>query len=183
MRLAISTIGVLLCMTSCAAPPPPVTRTPPPSSYRLEVPLGIAGPYPTAYKAAVATWVRSNFLDPYNLRDVFVTKPVEIEAQNGQYGWLVCLSTNARNRYGAYTGQQWHSLLLKDNSIIDAYPKSTSPNLPIGLAGYDRAMSKANDFQNQADALRGALMLNLCGKAVQSGRTSAERFPELEKRG
>lgn len=170
-------------MTSCAAPPPPVARTPRPSSYKLQVPPEMAGPLPTAYKATVATWARGSFLDPYSLRDVFVTKPVEAEAQSGQYGWLVCLGVNARNRFGAYTGQQWHALLLRDGSVVDAYPKSTSSNQPIGLAAYDRAMSRANDYRNQADAIGSALMLNLCSEAVRSGRTVAERFPELEKRG
>lgn len=169
-------------MTSCAAPPPPVARTPPPSSYKLEVPPGLAGPFPTAYKAAIATWARGNFLDPYSLRDVVVTKPVEAEAQSGQYGWLVCLGVNARNRFGAYTGQQWLALLLRDGSVVDAYPKSTSSSQPIGIAGYDRAMSRASDYRNQANALEGALMLNLCGDAIQSGRTVLERFPEVEQR-
>ena len=93
------------------------------------------------------------------------------------------MTINARNRYGAYTCQQWHALLLHDNSIIDAYPKSTSPNQSIGLPAYDRMMNKANALDNQINAMSGTLMLNLCAEAVRSGRTSPERFPELEKRG
>lgn len=182
MRLANSAIGLLLCMTSCAATPPPVARTPPPSSYKLQVPPEMAGPFPTAYRATVATWARGNFLDPYSLRDVFVTKPVEAEARSGQYGWLVCLGVNARNRFGAYTGQQWYALLLRDAYVVDAYPKPTSSSQPIGMPAYDRAMSRASDYQNQANAIGGALMLNLCGDAIKSGRTVLERFPELEQR-
>jgi hypothetical protein len=74
---------------------------------------------------------------------------------------------------GAYTGSQVHSLLIRDNSVIDAFPKSTPAS---GLAGYDRTIETIN-------AMEGNLMLNLCVEAAQSGRTSAEPFPELEGRG
>lgn len=173
MRRAISTIGALLCVTGCAEPSKPAARTAPEPTYTLQVTPGMAGPYPALYKGMLASWVRGTFLDPYSLRNVHVTKPVEVKASRGTFAWLVCLSANARNRYGAYTGQQAHAVLIRNSAIIDAFPKSTAPS---GLGtGYDRMVDTANSME-------GTLVLNLCVEAVQSGRASSEPFPELEGR-
>jgi hypothetical protein len=84
---AIAAVSAIL--VGCTPPPP--------------VDAGHAGPYPENYKAAMADYIKTNFFDPYTLRDVKITKP--FPARNGfGIGWGVCLTLNAKNRMGGYIG-------------------------------------------------------------------------------
>lgn len=170
MRLICLALAASIILSGCADPPRPATPAPRPNSYSFQVPTGMAGPAPVNYKAIVAAWARTSFVDPYSMRDVTITRPVEVTAEPGMFGWLVCLGANAKNRMGGYTGLKYHALLMRSESVVGHYPRSSSPT---GNTGYDRLTA-------QQDALQGMLMLDLCAQAVQSGRTSSEPLPQLE---
>lgn len=72
--------------------------TPPP-----DVNAGNAGPYPANYKDLMADYIKTTFFDPYSLRDVKLSKPFPSRTGWG-VGWAVCLTLNAKNRMGGYTG-------------------------------------------------------------------------------
>jgi len=78
-----------------------------------------AGPYPTAYRSIVNSYVRTSFLDPYSVRDASISTPV-IGHMYSQQGWIACLRANAKNRMGGYAGQQSTALLIYQRSVVDS---------------------------------------------------------------
>lgn len=143
------------------------------SDYTFLVTPGMSGAFPANYKSVVAAWVRASFLDPFSLRNVAITNPVEAKA--GKFGWLVCFSANGRNTFGAYAGQQTYAVLINNGTVVDAFPKTRMRGASGASAGYQRTANTLNEME-------GSLALDLCGRGLQSGKMSFEPFPELEAR-
>ena len=154
-------------LNACSAPKPPPNRSRVASepAFTLQVPPGMAGAYPENYKAVMAAWVSNTFFDPFSLRNAEITRPVEAKAE--RFGWLVCFSANARNRYGAYAGQQTYAVLINGGVVVDAFPKTTpTAGMP---ASYQRLAATH-------DSLQKTLALDLCAQAVQSGKVRFEPY-------
>lgn len=105
-----SFVAVLLLLTACALPPPGVNPDP--------------GPYPEKYRALVEQWLQETLFDPYSVRDLEVTVPVEGTLWQGLLlgghlpVWTVCATFNAKNRFGGYTGRSTTVLFIRNNSVI-----------------------------------------------------------------
>lgn len=106
LAAAISSIMLTACTTSDTAPA-----------------SAAAEPAPTNYRAMVAASVRQNFFDPYSIRDASISQPLYASAVfDGitpipRRGWIVCVRANAKNRMGAYTGQQYSVMLFRGNEV------------------------------------------------------------------
>ncbi|MFN2540917.1 MAG: hypothetical protein ABR514_01945 [Chthoniobacterales bacterium] len=88
------------------------TPTPNPSLY---------GPYPTNYKEIVTQWLQTQLIDPSSARIEWKGEPKPTDlGKKGEhlYGYLVTLTVNARNRFGAYTGKQEHGALIRNGEVI-----------------------------------------------------------------
>jgi hypothetical protein len=84
------------------------------------------GPYPANYDALINQWLQANLKDPYSVRDLVTSEPVQ-----GKYwgGLLVtggnvaayrsCVQYNAKNSFGAYIGLRTYAFWMKNGRIIN----------------------------------------------------------------
>src|SRR5689334_890461 len=80
-------------------------------------PNAIHGAYPENYKELITKWLNSAALDPNSLIIKWRSepRPGELKVQGKTIsGFLVDFSLNARNMFGAYTGAQKHTALIRD---------------------------------------------------------------------
>jgi hypothetical protein len=82
------------------------------------------GPYPSNYKEMLKAHVLRTYFDPYSLRSVSVSQPIQGHLFF-QQGWVVCLESNAKNRMGGYAGLQRTAYLLNRNAVVQTMEKAT----------------------------------------------------------
>ena len=79
------------------------------------------GPYPTNYKEIIMQWLNKQLIDPDSARIEWDGEPKASDVGKGGEsvsGYLVNFTVNARNRFGAYTGKQKHSVLIRNGEVI-----------------------------------------------------------------
>lgn len=79
------------------------------------------GPYPTNYKEIVMQFLNKQLIDPDSARIEWEGEPKPSDVGKGNEtvsGHLVNFTVNARNRFGAYTGKQKHSVLIRNGEVI-----------------------------------------------------------------
>jgi hypothetical protein len=79
------------------------------------------GPYPTYYKEIIMVWLNKQLIDPDSARIEWNEEPKPSDMGKGSEavsGYLVNFTVNARNRFGAYTGKQKHSVLIRNGEVI-----------------------------------------------------------------
>ncbi len=113
-RLAkILPLFLVLCALLPATAP---GQTPPPESATY-------GAYPENYQDIVTAWLATALVDPKSVIVKWLGKPrpghLTIKGRDIQ-GYLVDFSVNARNVFGAYTGAQKHTALLRDGKVVTA---------------------------------------------------------------
>lgn len=112
MLKAFSIVGAALLVAGCSA----TTSAPKQSA--------AAGPPPSGYRAAVLSSAKQTFFDPYSVRDAQISQPLYASAVfDGvtpipRKGWIVCVSANAKNRMGAYTGIQPSVFLFQGETVV-----------------------------------------------------------------
>ena len=92
-------------------------QSPPPTS-------SLYGTYPENYQEIVTAWLNAALVDPKSVKVKWLgaPKPGELAVENNKKvaGYLVEFSVNARNVFGAYTGSQKHTALLRDGQVVRA---------------------------------------------------------------
>ncbi len=87
-------------------------------------PNSVYGAYPTNYQDIVTAWLNSNSIDPTSAKIKWLgePRPGELTVGQGQKvtGFLVDFTLNARNIFGAYTGPQKHTALIRDGQLVTA---------------------------------------------------------------
>lgn len=82
------------------------------------------GPYPKDYQKIVNRWLEKNLVDAPSaiIEWLGEPKPANLPTKEGGQlqGYLVEFKVNSRNRFGAYTGKQKHSALIRDGEVIKA---------------------------------------------------------------
>jgi hypothetical protein len=79
------------------------------------------GPYPDNYKDVVMSWLNKQLIDPDSARIEWDGEPKPADlGKDGEhlYGYLVNFTVNARNRFGGYTGNQKHAVLIRNGEVI-----------------------------------------------------------------
>lgn len=76
----------------------------------------VTGAYPADYKTMIKKHIESKFLDPYSLRNVSISSPVQ-GITYFQQGWISCVEANAKNRMGGYTGLSKTAFIFRSNTI------------------------------------------------------------------
>lgn len=108
--LLFSAICALLSVGSFAQSPPPAGA--------------VYGAYPVNYQEIITTWLNSSLVDPKSVQIKWLgePRPGELDVGKGQKvaGFLVDFSVNARNMFGAYTGSQKHTALIRDGQVVTA---------------------------------------------------------------
>lgn len=82
------------------------------------------GTYPANYQEIITAWLNSSLVDPKSVRIKWHSepRPGELTVAKGKKvsGFLVDFSVNARNIFGAYTGAQKHTALIRDGQVVTA---------------------------------------------------------------
>lgn len=110
----LTTLLPLLC--ALLLPLPARAQTPPPESDTY-------GAYPENYQEIITAWLDSSLVDPKSARVKWLTTPKQgaLTIQGREVrGYLVEFSVNVRNVFGAYTGNQKHTALLRDGKLVTA---------------------------------------------------------------
>jgi hypothetical protein len=90
--------------------------TPPPES-------DIYGAFPDNYEQIITAWLNTSLVDPASAQVKWLGPPrqgsLTIKGQKVS-GYLVDFSVNVRNVFGAYTGLQKHTALIRDGKLVTA---------------------------------------------------------------
>lgn len=80
------------------------------------------GAYPKDYQEIITAWLGFNLVDPKSVQLKWLSepRPGELNVAKGKEvsGFLVDFSVNARNIFGAYTGAQKHTALIRDGLVV-----------------------------------------------------------------
>ncbi len=83
------------------------------------------GVYPSAYRDAVKTYYGQVLKDPDSLLIRDYGDPHTFwygsRFQKARYGYLVCVTYNAKNSYGGYVGYKTDGLFFHDGVIVDVF--------------------------------------------------------------
>ena len=85
----------------------------------------VYGEYPRNYQQIITSWLAEMLADPAsaNIEWMGLPKPSEMidkKKRKRLVGYLVEFKVNSRNRFGAYTGMQKKSVLIRDGKVIKA---------------------------------------------------------------
>jgi hypothetical protein len=85
----------------------------------------VYGEYPKNYQEIITNWLAETLADPAsaNIEWTSPPKPADIvdkKKKKRLVGYLVEFKVNSRNRFGAYTGPQKKSVLIRDGKVIKA---------------------------------------------------------------
>ena len=90
----------------------------------LPPPGAAYGAYPHNYKDIITNWLNSVLVDPQSVQVKWLSepRPGELNVSKTQQvsGFLVDFSVNSRNVFGAYTGPQKHTALIRDGQVVTA---------------------------------------------------------------
>jgi len=82
------------------------------------------GAYPNNYEEIITAWLNAALVDPNSVQIRWRGEPRPGELTVGKdkqvSGFLVDFSTNSRNVFGAYTGWQKHTALIRDGKVVTA---------------------------------------------------------------
>ncbi|MGB8341518.1 MAG: hypothetical protein WCE51_08010 [Chthoniobacterales bacterium] len=94
-----------------------LAQTPPP-------PGAVYGAYPHNYQELITAWLDSALVDPKSVKIRWLGEPrpgeLNVDKNHKVAGFLVDFSVNARNVFGAYTGPQKHTALIRDGQVVTA---------------------------------------------------------------
>jgi hypothetical protein len=94
------------------------------ASEPLPPPGAAYGAYPNNYQDIITNWLNSVLVDPQSVQVKWLSepRPGELNVSKTQQvsGFLVDFSVNSRNVFGAYTGPQKHTALIRDGQVVTA---------------------------------------------------------------
>jgi hypothetical protein len=82
------------------------------------------GPYPTNYKQVVGNYLPASLKDPYSVQSLSASQPQKVTVDTGLAGggnvqaWQSCVTYNAKNSYGAYTGIRYYTFTFRDGQLF-----------------------------------------------------------------
>ncbi len=84
----------------------------------------VYGPYPKKYKRIVGRWLETHLLDPTSATIEWLGEPkpgeLPVKGSAPLRGYLVDIKVNSRNLFGAPTGKQKHTMLIRNGEVIKA---------------------------------------------------------------
>ena len=112
----------LLLLLAFAGPNGALSQTP-----EIEVVADprIYGEYPKNYQEIITTWLATVLADPASANLEWVSAPKAADLPDKKTGkrlsgYQVEFKVNSRNQFGAYTGMQKKTVLLRDGKVIKA---------------------------------------------------------------
>ena len=96
-------------LAACAAPQPPRQLAAPPADY----------------ESVVNAYLHTVLFDPYSIQELKITAPEQVrtplhldDGTSAAGGWMSCVSYNAKNRMGGYTGLKHHIIAYDGPSVV-----------------------------------------------------------------
>ncbi len=79
----------------------------------------LAAQIPSNYRAQIAAHLKKTLKDPYSVRDAEISEPTTIFVGlvNGGSAPGACIRLNSKNSFGAYTGLQTFTVVMKNGEI------------------------------------------------------------------
>lgn len=85
------------------------------------------GPYPTGYEQIVTTFFHDYLPEPNSAKYQAVTPPFAMFwggiFTGYKYGWRVCVTLDAKDERGVFTGFQTDALMIRNGRVIDYFPR------------------------------------------------------------
>lgn len=82
------------------------------------------GAYPENYQELLTAWLDRALVDPRSVVVKWLGPPkqgqLKVAKDRQVAGYLVDFTVNARNVFGAYTGPQKHTALIRDGKVVTA---------------------------------------------------------------
>lgn len=117
MRSNVFAILFSLTLSACASAPT-----------SQELSAANYGTYPSDYEVIIKSYLMSTLKDPSSAQYNGFTQPRSYWIGGGltprMYGYMVCVTLNAKNSYGAYVGFQTDLFLIRDGTVIQYVPKA-----------------------------------------------------------
>jgi hypothetical protein len=103
-----------LALTGCAGLKPPS---------KDEIANAYYGSFPTNYRSDIESLIRPRLKDPDSARFTYFMEPTKGYYKWGrlEFGYEVCVYLNAKNSYGAYTGNKIEYFMFRDGRIVVAH--------------------------------------------------------------
>ena len=115
----MKTVALLLFM-ACATPGLVRAET---TEIEVVADPRIYGEFPKNYQEIITQWLNATLVDAPSAYVEWISQPKagslpEKKGGNPLFGYVVEIKVNSRNRFGAYTGMQKHSVLIKDGKVL-----------------------------------------------------------------
>lgn len=110
-------VAISLCLFVGCVSAPSSDNTPIPDPDMVNADFGL---YPTNYEELIYAWARMNLKDSESARYQRISIPRReymVERRQPFYGYSACVILNAKNSYGAYTGNQAYWFMFRDGKI------------------------------------------------------------------
>ena len=111
----------LLLLLACATPTVALAQT---TEIEMIADPAVYGEYPKNYQEIITTWLATTLVDPASAKIEWVAPPKPAELTDKKagklVGYLVEFKVNSRTRFGAYTGMQKKSALIRNGQVIKA---------------------------------------------------------------
>jgi hypothetical protein len=119
--------------------PPPLLPPPPEPNYakifeeaQKIILIDTTEPIPKNHRQVAATIYRAMLKDPYSVRDAEISKPLN-RSLKGFPGWTVCIRSNSKNGFGAYSGVTTVGLIISENRYRQLLDGGTEREMCGGL--------------------------------------------------
>lgn len=133
-------VFTLILFLGCAAAPRPTASQLANADY---------GPYPSNYEQIIKDIISPILIDPYSaVLNLNAPKQGYNNMVDGIiYGWNVCGTVNAKNRFGGYVGPKPIYAMIKNGAVVRLiFGKFTLPDSPkLGIIGALMETSKSAD--------------------------------------
>lgn len=116
MRVSYLAILLLGALSGCTSLPTPE-----------QISTADYGQYPENYEQIAKGFYNFTLKDPDSAQYRGISTPYRTylgsRLEATQYGWLTCVTLNAKNSFGAYTGYSTDGLLINNGTVIRHVPK------------------------------------------------------------
>jgi len=129
VKLSVAILALLACLLvtglTQSVPPGPAQSASPNPAQTVSPFSSSYGAYPENYQEIITNWLNSSLVDPRSVVVKWLSEPKPGElavdkAGKTVSGFVVDFSVNARNLFGAYTGPQKHTALIRDGQVVTA---------------------------------------------------------------
>lgn len=106
------------------------------------------GSYPNDYELLIKRYFSKNLKDPESARYSDFSKPIKrhfIRDENAKdvvYGYSVCVSVNAKNSYGGYTGVHDYWFFVRNGEVVKSYD---TEEIMFGVKVWKRYLAECKD--------------------------------------